>query len=255
MSNHIHIAAIAGQEPLSHWSRRANLPFAQWTNEQKRRIGPVFANRASDWAVAPERVPALIAYLHNNPVRAGVVKSASESNWTSHRFYLGQTAPRWLHVDDGLAVARHTASEFDGFVNGHPDDPTRENGKRVRAALQVLGNLNVGTPFEHEVPLVRRPFARVRPHPKRVLQVVAEELSLDEANVASRLRHPKLRDARALVIRCGLAAGLTGADLASVLGISRQSVSWVVHNMKSDSTLVENVLDRLRDEYSVVVPG
>ncbi|HEY0254883.1 MAG TPA: hypothetical protein VGC41_25330, partial [Kofleriaceae bacterium] len=118
MSSHIHIAVIAGQEPLARWSRRANLPFALWVNDEHGRIGPVFANRANDWAVAPERVPSLIAYIHNNPVRAGVVTSAEASTWTSHGHYVGaqEVTPDWLHVEDGLALSKRTRAEFDAFV-------------------------------------------------------------------------------------------------------------------------------------------
>src|SRR3569623_24348 len=40
MSNHVHIAAIAGEEPLARWSRRVNTPFALWMNGNSNRLGP-----------------------------------------------------------------------------------------------------------------------------------------------------------------------------------------------------------------------
>ena len=42
----------------------------------------------------------------------------ADSTWTSHRAYVGlDPAPRWLHVQEGLARARITdARAFDGFV-------------------------------------------------------------------------------------------------------------------------------------------
>jgi hypothetical protein len=45
----------------------------------------------------------LLSYVHNNPVRAGVVEDPSDSSWTSHRAYLGEAAaPRWLDIRLGL---------------------------------------------------------------------------------------------------------------------------------------------------------
>jgi hypothetical protein len=42
----------------------------------------------------------LIRYVHNNPVRAGLVERASESGWSSHRAYLGlEACPPWLSTE------------------------------------------------------------------------------------------------------------------------------------------------------------
>src|SRR5437868_4699035 len=103
MSNHIHIAAIAGKRPMSSWTLAVNSPFAGWLNKQHRRKGPVFADRAKDHQIRPAREGAVIAYIHNNPVEAGVVARARDSRWTSHRAYAGlDPVPDWLDVAEGL---------------------------------------------------------------------------------------------------------------------------------------------------------
>ena len=79
MSNHIHLALLAGEQPVS-WLRDAHSPFANWMNERHDRIGPMFVRGPKDKPVQPGGVGRLIAYIHNNPVRAGVVTSPAESD-------------------------------------------------------------------------------------------------------------------------------------------------------------------------------
>ena len=248
MSNHIHIAAIAGNDPLATWSRRVNVPFAQWLNDEHGRIGPVFANRANDWAIASSKVPSLVAYIHNNPVRASLVKHARDSNWTSHRSYLTGEAPRWLHVDEGLALAEHDSRSFDSFVDGHPAAPERPAARRLARSIVQIGQINVATPFDRQIPLVIRPFGHIRPSPHRVVELVCAALGQEPTAVASKRRNPNLVKARAAIVHCGLAAGISGADLGSVLGVSQQAISWTAHHVVAPRTVCESVFDQLRRE-------
>ncbi|MEO8845826.1 MAG: transposase [Kofleriaceae bacterium] len=248
MSNHIHLAVVAGNEPLATWSRRVNVPFAKWINEHYARIGPVFANRANDWATADGKVAGVIAYIHNNPVRAFVVERARDSDWTSHGAYLAGQGPRWLHVDEGLARANHDSKSFDAFVEGHPPDPDRPNPKKLTRAVEHYGQINVATPFDRQIPLVIRPFGRIRPDPHRVVELVCAALGQHPSEVASRRRKYSLRQARVAIVHCGLAVGLTGADVGAVLGVTQQAVSWIARNRTRPQELCERVFDQLRRE-------
>lgn len=112
MSNHIHLAMLAGVEPIATWSREVHGPFAEWINERRERIGPVFVRGPKSLRVRPDGVATVMGYIHQNPVRAGVVGQASESDWTSHRAYLGTAkVPEWLDVERGLALSRFSSSE------------------------------------------------------------------------------------------------------------------------------------------------
>lgn len=104
MSNHIHLVLQAGETALAAWLSKVHGPYAEWVNRERERIGTVFM-RPTTWAVHPGRVWAVVAYVHRNPVRAGVATDASASAWTSHRAYTGQAdVPRWLDVDLGLQL-------------------------------------------------------------------------------------------------------------------------------------------------------
>src|SRR5215467_11293888 len=81
MSNHIHLAAVAGRDPLGPWAKAVNSNFAQWMNQRHGRLGPLIADRPRAHATAPEKEAGVISYIHNNPVRARVVERASDSTW------------------------------------------------------------------------------------------------------------------------------------------------------------------------------
>ena len=111
MSSHVHLAAIAGYAPFADIGRPLHCGFAGWLNPRRGRLGPVLAGRPTTDEVEPGGARALIAYIHNNPVRAGIVATAADSSWTSHRAYLGlDRQPTGLHVVSGLQVAGFNGS-------------------------------------------------------------------------------------------------------------------------------------------------
>jgi hypothetical protein len=109
MSSHIHLGLIAGRNTLASWLRPMHTLFARWMNEQRERIGAVFVRDPNVIAVQPDGISRLINYIHNNPVRAGVVANPALSDWTSHRAYAGQShRPAWLDIESGLARSGFT---------------------------------------------------------------------------------------------------------------------------------------------------
>ena len=101
MSSHIHLLLQLGNDALGKLTKRANSPFATWANSQRSGLGTVFASRPKSVLAHTETYGMeLIRYIHNNPVRAGVVERARDSIWSSHRAYLGLSpCPEWLATE------------------------------------------------------------------------------------------------------------------------------------------------------------
>jgi hypothetical protein len=120
MSNHIHLGLLAGSDALASWMRPAHTLFAQWINEQRQRIGAVFVRGPNIKAVQPEGAARLIGYIHRNPMRAGVVASPADSDWTSHRAYLGLAYKQsWLDVGLGIQLSGfRDARDLDAWIGG-----------------------------------------------------------------------------------------------------------------------------------------
>src|SRR5688572_2889428 len=218
MSNHIHLALIAGRDSLGSWTRRVHSPFADFMNIAHDRIGALFVRGPKSRPVTREGVGNVIAYIHNNPVRAGVVATAAASSWTSHQAYVGLVpAPTWLHVLDGLALAGFAdPSAFDRWAA----DPARAGDERVSAEMVDRDIQPRGAPGT----------ARTRSTPVEaaaIVRLTAAALDLPVAEVRSpRKRLPEQR-ARQVAVRCATMAGLTGVEIASALGITQQGVSVI----------------------------
>jgi putative transposase len=250
MSNHLHLALIAGSEALESWTKRVHSPFANWMNRRHQRLGPIFADRPATFAMRPESEGPLIAYIHNNPVRAGVVTRARDSHWTSHRIYVGAAlAPDWLHVDEGLARCGVAASMLDAWVAGDATSIESPDLKPISRVARARGALHVGTPTVSptDVPLVARHFARIRPDPRAVLDVVSQVTGIPMTTFASRRREQNAIEARRIAIHAGKRLGLTGSEMASALGIGRQTASRMAGSdcQSGQRAMVDVIVHRL----------
>jgi hypothetical protein len=228
MSSHIHLAMVGGDGDAETWMRRVNPPFALWMNARHDRHGPMFAERPSIWLVQDHDVAQLLAYIHNNPVRGGVVSQARDSPWTSHRAYMdAAVAPGWLAVDEGLARAKLGRSEFEQWVNSTVgatfDQPKLGDLRRV---VRKHGAIELATPtVGASVPLVIRRSTFIHPDAQQVIARVIELMRLELENVRSRSRHPEHVAARAIAIQAGRRLGVTISHMAGALGLSAQAGS------------------------------
>jgi len=191
MSNHTHLVLTQGQQSLSRLLKSVNTGFAIWASRAsgtKHAHGPVFAQRPRE--VLVERaayLEVLARYVHNNPVRAGVVTEARESDWTSHRAYVGEAPrPEWLHTEMVLSGygkrASTQAKRFDEFVceeategrrpelGGYDDADARKRmleafGDGHRLSDGVLGGDEFVASVRNDGGTRAQPIERARPYP------------------------------------------------------------------------------------------
>jgi hypothetical protein len=238
MSTHIHHGMIAGEQDLEEWAKSVHSPFAQWMNMRHDRIGQVFSDRPQSIVVEPSNAPALIAYIHNNPVVAGLVDRARDSTWSTHRAVLGlDPAPPWLDVPLTLELAGCPAdpNAFDDYVHARVGDKTCDppEMKRLRRLIREYGPYEVATPClvadgKHVIPIVARPFGVVRPELDRIIREVARAAGVTTDDIRSRYAR-KITTARAIVMLVAGAYGIPLSDMAALLGITRQRASQLAH--------------------------
>lgn len=90
MDNHVHLVLHSDSDALSLAFRKINLKYAMHYNFVHDRAGHLFQNRYRSEVVADERYLAhLIRYVHNNPVKAGLVGEARQYMWSSYSEYIG----------------------------------------------------------------------------------------------------------------------------------------------------------------------
>lgn len=234
MSSHIHLAMIAGRQPMESWTKATHAPFAHWMNRRHGRLGPVLAERPKDYMILPVNVGRVIAYIHNSPVRAGVVARAADATWTSHRAYLDPPrTPTVLQSAEGLGRAGfEDVHVFDEWVDRTPGNAFDITLERQAVMMRRRGALVRGTPAirEPEDPytaswsLHAGMFAHPRVDPWRIIQVVAELSEVAMPVIQSRRRIPAAGDARRVVAHVARALGVTPSETAEALGISAQAV-------------------------------
>ncbi len=108
MSNHYHLLLETGRDPLPRVLQRINQRHAQTFNRRHDRVGHLFQDRYGSDRVGDDRhLATLIAYIHLNPVRAGVVRDVAalaSHPWTGHAALAGRAPRRFHDADRALAA-------------------------------------------------------------------------------------------------------------------------------------------------------
>ncbi len=105
MGNHDHLALRTAMVPLWRSIRLVQWRFARQHNRRRRQFGPVWQGRYHVRLVNDQRyLLQLIAYVHLNPVGAGVVKDPGAYRWSGHRELLGQSDEPLADVGAALGL-------------------------------------------------------------------------------------------------------------------------------------------------------
>lgn len=91
MDNHIHLMLSEGVEDIAKAMKRVTVSYVYYFNKKYKRVGHLFQDRFKSEVVEQDSyVLSLARYIHQNPVKAGMVKKASDYNWSSYNCYLDE---------------------------------------------------------------------------------------------------------------------------------------------------------------------
>jgi REP element-mobilizing transposase RayT len=103
MTNHVHLMLKSGKTGLSTFMRRLLSGYAQYYNRRHQRVGHLFQNRYKSIICEEDAYfRQLVAYIHLNPLRAGIVSSMDELAsylWCGHSVLVGRQVCDWLDRD------------------------------------------------------------------------------------------------------------------------------------------------------------
>ena len=291
MSSHTHLVVRAGNEPLWRLMKAVNAGFAVWLNNRSggKRDGAVFSQRYKSILVDEEAyLLQLVRYVHNNPVRAKVVKNAADSKWSSHRMYVGlDAAPEWLNSGYVLSMLNKTPGwarrQFERFV---------EEGKTEGRRTDLCGEepSTAARRFQQDYGDAWRISGPIVGDDQFAARVLADIAKVDEQNAMSstlhkvhRYRRPTLDELIAVVCshvdvepwafdhqpKCRTSAmarrlivflwvaefGGTQSDVARKLKVSSPAVSkWYSHAV-SDLPNLEGDLDIIKKRFLSYLEG
>jgi putative transposase len=112
MGTHPHVVCTSekGQEEFSRFWKVVNQRFARWYNRRRGRRGQVVMERLTSSRIQSEGAHQLkvMRYGDLNPVRAGLVRSAKQWQWSSYRHYaFGEPNPLIDDAAEYLALGRN----------------------------------------------------------------------------------------------------------------------------------------------------
>ena len=101
MDNHYHILIETPLGNLSKIMQHINSAYTTYFNIKRDRSGHLFQGRYKSILVeVDEYAKELSRYIHLNPVRAKMVKTPEEYQWSSYSYYADKSkAPEWLYRD------------------------------------------------------------------------------------------------------------------------------------------------------------
>jgi len=230
MPNHFHLMVRTPRANLGESMRFLLSRYGYWLNRTRGWDGSVFRGRYKNRVVSDDVYwKYLLAYIHLNPVRGGLVMRPDQANWTSHGAYVGRDdRPSWLDVREMLElfggieplekyvvdVHRGAASPPPGF------DADDLFVRRRREELDSSDEQSSGSPTS------------LRPPPDAiadVCEVTGETPDQLRAGHPGRRGHP----ARWLAMWwLATAAGLSGVEIGRMLDVDPATVSRAIRRVR-----------------------
>ena len=145
MTNHIHLAIQAGDQPLSRGMQNLAFRYTRWINWRQKRTGHLFQGRFKAILVdADSYLLELVRYIHLNPVRVGMVAGPDDYPWSSHRAYLGLETLPWLTTNWLLeqfgATSATAMKRYRAFVRDGVNEERRPEFHGAGTDSRLLGD-------------------------------------------------------------------------------------------------------------------
>ena len=103
MDNHVHLLISDNENDISQIMKSINISYATYFNRVHQRVGHLFQDRFISEVITDDKyLLAVSAYIHNNPVRAGLVKKPEDYRWSSMREYLKKEVKSRIVASDRI---------------------------------------------------------------------------------------------------------------------------------------------------------
>ena len=198
MPNHYHLLIQTPDANLSRCMRHINGVYTQRYNRFHDCEGQLFRGRYKSILVDENRyLLQLVRYIHQNPLRAGIIKRLKEYQWSSHFAYLSKHAKwDWLYKDFILSMLTKEpdryVTEYRKFMHEKAEEEISSifENKKLPA---ILGSLNfiewVKKSFYPEKLAYSVPDSRVlTPDISRIIKIVSEHYEIDSTEISSNRR-------------------------------------------------------------------
>jgi putative transposase len=134
MKNHVHLLIREKEDAIQRTMKRICVSYVYYFNNKYQRTGHLFQDRFRSEVIEKESyILAATRYIHNNPVKAGIVKAAENFSWSSCKEYIGERAHQKGLVDREFLLSLFSDTEgqavelFREFTNQSNSDEFIDN--------------------------------------------------------------------------------------------------------------------------------
>ena len=205
MTNHVHLAVQVADVSLSRIIQNVSFRYTRYINRRRNQVGHLFQGRYKALLIDADRyLLQLVRYIHNNPVRAGMVKLPEQYIWSSHSSYLGKVPVSWLTTDWVLSQfakeKRRAIGKYRDFVLAGKDEVHRKEFHQGNREGRILGEDRFA---EEAISRASQKFSRKTTLEHVLLKVCEEyDIGLDELSSGSRQKRiTEPRSVTALLVR------------------------------------------------------
>ncbi|MGB4438093.1 MAG: transposase [Sedimentibacter sp.] len=137
MTNHVHILVKQDNEDIGDTVRRIAVSYAQYHNNKYGRTGHLFQNRFRSEAVDNDQYfLTVIRYIHQNPLKAGIIKNIGDYKWSSYNEYINNNE---CIVDSEFVLSYFKSiKEFINYHNEINEDVCLDYNQKKRWADEEL---------------------------------------------------------------------------------------------------------------------
>ena len=143
MGNHVHLLFEEGKEEISITMKRIGVSYAWFYNWKYKITGHLFQDRyKSEKVEKDEYLMSVIRYIHQNPVKAGLVGRVDEWKWSSYVGYYGKPYYPPMLLDSELILGMFSEDKEIAIKKFKEYNETENEDKFIDDTLRTRLNDN-----------------------------------------------------------------------------------------------------------------
>lgn len=238
MTNHLHLVVQVGDMPLAKILQNISFRYTRYINKKKKRNGHLFQGRYKAILIdADSYLLELVRYIHNNPLRTGLVNKPEQYQWSSHRAYLDKETVTWLTTDFVLSQfaknEKKARQQFQAFCLKGGNEERREEFHQGTFDGRILGNDG----FSENVLAMAKERFHAPVSVEQLVKVVCKVYRMNEQAIVVPGKHQPGAEARAVVAYFAQEAG-------------KPSLTELGKYFQRDPTAMSRAAGRLRERLA-----
>jgi putative transposase len=164
MPNHVHLIAVPGrEESLAEAIGEIHRRYSRAINFRMGWRGHLWQGRFHSFPMDESYLLATARYIERNPVKAGLVKSPGDYQWSSARHHLGEEKNQLLTT----SPLGQIMSNWNDFLSSECDAWQNENIRRAERSGRPLGCDSFVDELEKRL---NRRLRKKNPGPKKIIE-------------------------------------------------------------------------------------